>query len=221
VSSDVLSKLRERFPETSRSTERRLPPERQLAIDFGVTRAEIRKALAVMADEGRLERHVGRGTFLRFGDEAKPIDIDELTQRTGPREAMQARLILEPDLAGLAAINASAKQVANLWNLSRLMRIGKTWSEYELNDARFHRLVAEASGNSLLTAVHDVVNRVRRAVIWGWLDTRPSGPPSDYTSFAEHDAICAAIEQRDRLAAAEAMRRHLRTTNARLIGNMD
>ncbi len=199
----------------------RLPPERRVAIDLGLTRTEVRKAYGRLEAEGRITRHVGRGTFLRQEGESGRDDLDDVKLSTGPREAMQARVLIEPELAALAAINASVQQLAQLRALTVATRAVSTWAEYERCDARFHRLVAEAAGNRLLVAVHDVVNEVRRAVIWTWLDTRPDGPPADYSSFAEHEAILDAVARRDRAGAADAMRRHLRTTSAKLIGAED
>ena len=195
----------------------RLPPERKVAAELGISRTEVRKALAVMESAGRIERHVGRGTFLRKIDDAAD-GLRDIKKRTGPREAMEARLLIEPELAGLAAINATADQISDLRDLARDMRDVPDWSAYERLDAQFHRAIAECSGNRLLLAVHEIVNEVRRAVVWNWLDTRPAGPPAGYSSFAEHEAIVAAIERRDRSGAADAMRRHLRTTTDKLIG---
>lgn len=196
----------------------RLPPERQLAAEFGVSRTEIRKALAKMEAEGRLSRQVGRGTFVQSLQPQTLPDLDSLQRGTSPREAMEARLLIEPELASLAAINATVKHIEAMRALAALMRQAQSWEAYEQYDGQLHSLIADAAGNKLLAAVHDIVNGVRRTVEWKWLDTRPSGPPADYSSFAEHDNIIGAIEKRDRTGAMEAMRRHLRTTSDKLIG---
>jgi DNA-binding FadR family transcriptional regulator len=196
----------------------RLPPERHLANELGVSRNEIRKGLAFLEREGLLSRQVGRGTFVN-ATQPKPSDEDALKRGTSPREAMEARLLLEPELAGLAALNATFSQIEEMQETAALARQSKTWSAYEESDVRLHRVIAAAAGNRLLLAVHEIVNNVRRAVIWKRLDTRPLGPPQDYSSFAEHDAIVGAIEARDRNGAMEAMRGHLRTTSERLFGS--
>lgn len=196
----------------------RLPPERRVAAELGLTRTEVRKAYALLEAEGRIVRQVGRGTFLQPEGRERD-DLQDVKLRTGPREAMQARLLIEPELAALAAVNANVQQISQLRALTAETRTVATWAEYERLDARFHRLLAEAAGNTLLVAVHEVVNEVRRAVIWTWLDTRPAGPPPDYSSFDEHEAILHAVAHRDRAGAADAMRRHLRTTTRRLIGS--
>ena len=200
----------------------RLPPERELADRFGVNRGVVRKALAVLEAEGYIQRHVGRGTFLTGGpalaaDEThQRPDIAAIAERTSPPEAMQARLILEPELARLAALNATSAQIAALRQLSGRIRTVHSWSGYEALDWRFHDLIAEAGGNRLLVEMQRLLNGVRRAVVWGHLERRPVGPPPDYHSFAEHDAIVEAIASRDRRGAAEAMRRHLDSTAAAL-----
>jgi DNA-binding FadR family transcriptional regulator len=131
---------------------------------------------------------------------------------------MEARFVLEPQLASLAAINATFKQIERMRVLARQMREAETWKIYEMLDGQLHRLIAESTGNELLSAIHRTVDDVRRAVVWRWLDTQPLRPPSDYSSFVEHDAIINAIEQRDRALAMDAMRHHLKTTMDKLIG---
>lgn len=197
----------------------RLPAERALCAMLGVSRAEIRKALLVLELEGQLQRTVGRGTFLLKPPEARrtvgaAVSIADLADRTGPHEAMMARLALEPELAGMAALNAAPRQIRELRGLSDAMRRAATWREYEALDAEFHNVIAEAAGNSLLHEVHRIVNGVRLVVVWRRLDTPEIGPPPDYHSFGEHDAIVAAIESRASAEARAAMLTHLRVTLA-------
>lgn len=206
-----------RFADAGEGT--RLPPERQLAAEFGVSRSEIRKALARLELDGRLSREVGRGTFIRVPVDGEVTNLDALREGTSPRNAMEARMVLEPELAKLAAVNATFKQIEAMRALAQQMREARTWKDYEVLDGRFHRLIAQATGNDLLAAMHRTLDDVRRAVVWKWLDTQPFGPPANYSSFVEHDAIIEAIEQRDRTGAMEAMRNHLRTTTNKLLGS--
>lgn len=214
----VLSRLRQGLAEGLVATDGRLPAERDLATRLGVNRGEIRKALAVLELEGSLRRHVGRGTFATRAAPRRGADLAEIADTTSPPEAMQARAILEPELARLAALQATAAQIAELRRLAGAMRGVADWATYEALDYRFHELIAEAAGNRLLMEVERLVNGVRRAVVWGHLALRPIGPSPDYHSFDEHDAIVAAIARRDRAGAAEAMRRHLDSTAGALTG---
>jgi DNA-binding FadR family transcriptional regulator len=196
----------------------RFPPERELAETLGVSRAELRKALDVLEQEGQLWRHVGKGTFLGSRPIDTVADITAMAKRTSPVEVMQARLTLEPEIARLAALHARPEQIEAMQRIIDKTRTIETWREYESWDNRFHRTIAEATQNALLLGLLDTLNAVRRAVTWGRL--RPSGrqkPASDHHSFAEHDIILTAIAERDQAAAAAAMRAHLVTVQTKLL----
>jgi DNA-binding FadR family transcriptional regulator len=199
----------------------RLPPERELASRLGMSRADLRKALAVLEAEGRVWRHVGKGTFLTELPDGTQRDVAALADRTSPPEAMEARFVVEPEIARLAAIKATSAQIADLRQLCGEMRQARNWSEYESLDWRFHNLLAQASGNMLLAELQYIVNGVRRSVVWGHLSKRPVGPSPDYHSFAEHDAIVDAIARRDRRAASDAMRAHLNSTASTLVSETE
>lgn len=193
-----------------------------MALRFGVGRSELRKSLAILETEGWLERQVGRGTFLKpqAGMALYP-NTQQIAARTSPPEAMQARMIVEPQIAGWAAVKATSSQLTAMRELNLRMRSAKTWREYEDLDWKFHDILAEATGNFLLVEIQRMVNGVRRAVVWGHLEKRPIGPETDYHSFAEHDAIIDAIAQRKRKEAAEAMRIHLQSTALSLKDDLD
>ncbi|HEV7259269.1 MAG TPA: FadR/GntR family transcriptional regulator [Bosea sp. (in: a-proteobacteria)] len=195
----------------------RLPPERELAELLGVKRTELRKGLAVLEREGQLWRHVGKGTFVG----PKPpqlVDISDLAQRSNPVQVMKARIGLEPELARLAAINATAAEIATLAELNAACRAATTWREYEAYDARFHHEIAEAAHNPILLALFDTLNAVRRAVTWGRPRPSQSSPPADHHSFEDHARIVDAIAHREPGGAADAVRRHLQNVEDRLIG---
>jgi len=196
----------------------RLPAERDLAERFCVTRAELRKALSVLEDEGQIARQVGRGTFIvdvEAGADAGDSS-EELAARTSPLAAMQARVLIEPGLCRLAALNATSAQIAEMRGLCAGMREATTWEAYAELDWRFHNLIAEATGNVLLTEVQALVNGVRRYVVWGSLVKRPEGPAGSYHSFDEHEAIVEAIAARDGEAAMRAMADHLGQTQTHI-----
>ncbi len=220
-SAAVLEQVEEWLESPELSDGGRLPPERDLAERFGVKRSQIRKVLAALEAQGRVWRHVGKGTFLTRAAELRAAagrsdGIAAIAHRTSPPEAMQARMILEPEIARRAALKATSAQIEEMQRLSADMRAAGSWGSYEDLDWRFHNLLAEASGNTLLVEMQRLVNGVRRQVVWGHLARRPVGPSPDYHSFDEHDAIVGAIASRDRRGAAEAMRRHLDSTAAAL-----
>ncbi|MGI9402427.1 MAG: FadR/GntR family transcriptional regulator [Rhizobiaceae bacterium] len=215
--SDTLSDVRAWLASEKTKVGERLPPERTLAERLGISRAELRKALMILESEGHVERRMGCGTFLTL-PASQPNkgetyqDIAALAERTGPHEAMMARLSLEPELALLAALHATPRQIAELRRLSQAMRDAQTWLAYEKLDSAFHDLIAQSSGNALLHEVHRIINDVRRIVVWRRLSPQDAKPAGDYHSFDEHDAIVDALEDRDKTRAQSLMRRHLRST---------
>ncbi|MEL6233372.1 MAG: FadR/GntR family transcriptional regulator [Pseudomonadota bacterium] len=213
---EILRNLRISIDRGAIGFDGRLPPEREIAEKFSVSRGTIRKAFSVLEAEGRIQRHVGRGTFVRRHAEPLKPSSERIAEYTSPPEAMEARLLVEPELARLAALRATTAQINDLKRLSAAMRSAKTWAQYQEFDYGFHDKVAEASGNGLLVEVERLINAVRRSVVWGHLSLAETGPPGDYRSFAEHDAIVSAITARDRPGAATAMRAHLESTVAAL-----
>jgi DNA-binding FadR family transcriptional regulator len=195
----------------------RLPPERELSRALGVSRAGLRQALAVLEAEGQIWRHVGKGTFIGTRPIATVSDIDAMVRHTNPAEVMRTRLLIEPEVARLAALNATPQQIAEMRLCMARSRAAATWRQYESWDNRLHRTIAEATQNALLVSLLDTLGAVRRAVAWGRLRVNKVKPEPDHHSFAEHEEIVAAIAQRDRDRAAEAMRRHLETVERKLL----
>jgi DNA-binding FadR family transcriptional regulator len=224
MSAKVLTRVKTWISLSGLTEGARLPAERDLCATLGTSRAELRKALLVLEVEGLLARQVGRGTFLAKPPEVKrsgsmASTIADLAERTGPNEAMIARIALEPELARMAALSATPRQLRDLRSLSDRMRHAQTWHDYEEQDAAFHDLVAEASGNSLLHELHKIMNGVRLVVVWRRLSTPMQGPTPDYRSFDEHDAIVTALENRAGPAAHRAMLSHLEGTLSKMRAN--
>lgn len=213
----ALTQLRAYLAQQNLPTNARLPPERELGEILGVSRGELRKALAALEHEGELWRHVGKGTFLGARPAEEISTVAVIAHQTNPREVMQARLAIEPEIAGEAALNATAEDIAEMWLCLKGSESAATWRHYENWDNRLHRTVAEAAHNSVLLALFDTLNAVRRAVVWGRLRVDYDRPPANHHSFAEHRALVEAIAERDLKATATAMRVHLLSVQTHLL----
>ena len=205
----ALVQLRAYLAQQDLPSSTRLPPERELAERLGVSRGDLRKALAVLEDEGHLWRHVGKGTFVGMKPQENAFSFGDVETRTNPSEVMRTRLLVEPMICREAALNATSSDVAAMRRATHNMRTSDTWRQYETFDNQLHRLIAQATQNNLLVALFDALNQVRRTVVWGRLRSNPTRPPENHHSFAEHDRIVAAIAERDLDGAAAAMRAHL------------
>lgn len=213
----IVTQLRAFLAQAELPEDGRLPPERDLAAALGVTRTELRKALGTLESEGQIWRHVGKGTFMGNRPTDTLSDIATLARRTNPAELMRARLIIEPEIARAAALTATPMHLTELRTCQARTREAATWRQYENWDTRLHRTIAEATQNTPLLGMFDMLNALRRAVTWGRLRSNPVKPSADHHSFAEHEAIIDAIENRDMNGAAAAMRAHLQSVERNLL----
>ena len=214
---DALSRLRAYLAAIELPDDSRLPAERELALTLNVTRSDLRKALAVLESENQVWRHVGKGTFIGSRPIDTHADVAAITRRTNPAEAMRTRLLLEPEVARMAALNATSAHIAEMKLCLQRCRSAQTWRQYEAWDNRLHRVIAESTQNALLLALLDTLNAVRRALVWGRLRVNKVKPAPDHHSFTEHEAIVAAIADRDLDRAAAAMRKHLESVERNLL----
>ncbi|MBO1075083.1 FadR/GntR family transcriptional regulator [Roseomonas marmotae] len=190
----------------------RLLPERQLTALLGVSRRALREALSELELHGRIWRGVGQGTFLgpKPAGMARP---EPRAQASTPLTIMEARLTLEPALAALAAMKATAEDVEAI---ARAVRRGAETRDQEswgLWDGAFHGAIAHACHNPLLLAAFEEVEASRAMTDWGRLRAAITTPPMRQASALEHQAISAAIAGRDAAAAQRAMRAHLQSVH--------
>lgn len=188
-----------------------LPTERAIGTTLGVTRHAVRKALDRLESEGRIWRHVGRGTFLGPRPKADPLDPRSVARHASPREIADARRLLEPQLAAAAAGRASPAQIADLEDTLRRCATARNMEAYEVADEAFHRAIAAASGNLILTSLFESINLARREIAWGAMRNSALKPERRDKFTAEHERVVRAIRERDAEAAWSAMRAHVET----------
>lgn len=219
VVSTPTERLRAFLAEQGLDLNARLPPERELCAEIGLSRNKLRSALAQLESEGQIWRHVGRGTF--FGP--KPLtnlsDIEHLNQNSRPTDVIEARLAIEPQLTKLAALHANSSNFNEMRRCMRMSKLAREWRVYESWDNQFHQAVANATHNTVLISLFDMLNIVRRSTVWGQLRSNKL-PPKDFPSFIEHDAIYDAIVKRDPERAATNMRLHLQSVQERVYARM-
>jgi len=218
--SSALKTLRSFLTDQEIALNGRLPPERQLCAELGLTRGRLRKAMAVLEAEGQVWRHVGRGTFFGPRPVMNLTDVEYLNEHSRPTEVMEARLAIEPQLAKLAAVHGTASHFSEMRRCIRLCKSAGEWRVYESWDNNFHQAIAKATCNKLLISLFDTLNIVRRSTVWGQLRSTRLPPPNHH-SFAEHDALYEAIAARDAEAASDLMRAHLRTVRTRTYAAME
>ncbi|MFI5112186.1 MAG: FadR/GntR family transcriptional regulator [Terriglobales bacterium] len=139
----------------------RLPPERQLAEMFGVSRSSIRDAIRTLEMSGLVEARQGLGTVVR--EPSADAMVNPLTQvlvqkRKLVSELLDVRKMIEPPLAARAAVHATADEVAEMGNILRRQEEKMRGGELAIEeDNDFHYAIALAADNSVVLKVLDVL----------------------------------------------------------------
>ena len=201
----------------------RLPPERDLALKLGLPRTALRRMLAALEKEGRLIRHVGRGTFIAgngVGSSAlrRPLAsvVDGL--RTYPAEVFEARLILEPRVAALAALRATRQEIDEMQKSIDRTMTAQTLIEFEKWDAIFHRIIVQCSRNSLLESVYESIHAVRSGKLWGKMKEQSLNPERMNAYIAKHVVILDTIKDRNSKEAELRMYEHIVDVRTNTLG---
>lgn len=193
----------------------KLPTERALVDQLGVGRSAVRGALAVLEREGSIVRHVGRGTFV--ADTLAGSAGDDAPQ-TSPAEIMQTRLLLEPEIAALAASRATQADVDHLHHCLSRSEQATDYADFEGWDSALHRGIATAAHNMLLLRLFDTMNAARDLPVWGSIKRRTSTPARREGYQRSHRAIVEALTERDPDLARDQMRAHLLEVRTNLLG---
>jgi GntR family transcriptional repressor for pyruvate dehydrogenase complex len=187
----------------------RLPPERDLAIRLGLSRPTVRSGLKALAAMGVVLSRRGAGTFIADGPPdlgREPLGLLAALHRFTPEEMLEARLVLEVGVAGLAAEHASPEHLATLAEeVSEMFAALEDPHAFLVHDVRFHRDLAAGCGNRVLAALVEMVAaqffEQRRRTVTRARDLRGSAET--------HRRIFRAVRSRDAGAAREAMAEHL------------
>lgn len=200
---------------------RRLPSERDLAEQLQVSRASIREALIALEIEGYVEVRVGTGVFVAdkeglgmmpaAGPNATPAQNAE---DIGPFDLLEARLLIEPECAGMAAQHATAAQLAAIRDAHEGMSLTDSPGRH---DREFHGAIAAACGNAALAAaVAHLWNLTQSSSVYRRMQDYFVDAKVWAVAHAEHQRILTAIVARDPIRARHAMHAHLLGILARL-----
>ncbi len=187
-----------------------LPAERELAQRFGVSRTAVREAVKTLREKGLVEAYSGRGTFVTNGtSQAIRQSLDlmiRINQQEGSANLAELRMVLEPEIAALAAPRIEEQLLSTMREAVAVMdRNLRDPDAYVEADLDFHLALAEAAGNPLILSLLDSIVGLLREQRSRIFDVSGGPERGQY----HHKRILAAIEQRDPEAAREAMRAHL------------
>src|ERR1044071_7630396 len=187
----------------------RLPPERELAKQLGISRPSLRAGLSSLISMGVLQSRQGAGTFLVDGPPAldsEPLRLLAELHGFSYDHMFETRSILEVGAAGLAAERATGDQLATMSEeIAEMFAALKDPQQFLVHDIAFHRAVAAASGNPTLATLVEMVSAIlyerRRDTI---------ERAHDFNEALElHRRVYRAIRSRNAEEAREAMREHI------------
>lgn len=185
----------------------RLPAERKLADEFGVSRPTVREAIIALELAGYVEVRTGSGVYViehaRQSATGSEMDV-------GPFELTEARILFEGEAAALAATLITDEELSALEAALAEMQIAnKQQPTSEPQDRRFHMLIAEATRNSAIVSVIDELWELKINSPLNERVFRKVRGKGYRPRVGEHQAIIDALRRRDPQAARAAMREHL------------
>ncbi|SFE29198.1 GntR family transcriptional regulator, transcriptional repressor for pyruvate dehydrogenase complex [Actinopolyspora alba] len=192
-----------------------LPSESELATRLGVSRLTVREAIRSLQARGMVEIRKGRRPRVTAPSGDQIGDFFNTLLRWNPGSAfelLEVRHGLETQTSTLAANNAGSSDVSAMELAIRAMDQAEDATEYHEADLRFHELLARASGNRMLALlIEALAGSLHDSMIASYRGHRKLGG-SHADAAEQHREVLDRVRRRDPGGAAEAMRRHLRTT---------
>lgn len=193
----------------------RLPAERDLARQLGVSRPSVREALIAMEVEGWVEVRTGSGVYV-LDRSARPKGLQTVSTEWGPLELIRARRVVEGEIASMVAALAKRKDLDAMRKAIDAMKSDAQRGVLPIEgDRAFHTAIVEACGNAVLIETVQGFWDSRRGPLFerlvGYFETMKSWQ----SAINEHEAIFAAIRARDSAAARATMHAHMDKSHSR------
>ena len=185
----------------------RLPAERELARELGVSRTSVREAIISLEIAGKGEVRVGNGIFVRPHAAGLPREDDD---GPGPFELLAARRMIEGEIAAAAAKLAKRPDLKALRaTLDEMRDADDDFARRDTADREFHLRIAEITRNGALAQVVAALWEQRRGELWTRIEKHFHTPELRARTIEDHAAIVDALAAGDPDAARAAMQRHL------------
>jgi DNA-binding FadR family transcriptional regulator len=188
----------------------RLPPERDLAKALGVSRPVVREAMIALELAGLVEVRTGSGTYVT--PQGKPSSRLVAVGDAGPSpfDVLSARIMIEGEIAFLAATMANATDLADIEGICEAMAQDVERGHLPPDsDRQFHKRIAEATHNTVLPPLVEDLWEKQFAPVFSALSERTRLPENYAATIAAHRAIAGALQRRDPEGARKAMHDHL------------
>ena len=218
---DIVEKIKEMIRRGELRAGERIPAERVLAETFKVSRNCVRQAIQALSERKILDSRRGDGTYVCAPDDSVLVDSFTLAiqaQKELLRDILEFRLLMEPQIAFLAARNITDEELDRLKIIvcDQERRILAGTEDSEL-DAAFHFQLALASKNrvvkQVMNTVNGILNESRAKYLWSEARRK--------ASVVGHLKVIDALENRDPDGAFEAMKEHLWSIEQIILGGSE
>jgi DNA-binding FadR family transcriptional regulator len=200
----------------------RIPTERELSDQFGISRSTVRRVLGGLKDKRLITQTVGSGTYVSEQVNEALSEIaatSPMALATSPAELMSARLVLEPAIVDMVAAHATPADFARMDECCDRAEAAPSLEEFEHWDGLLHETIALAAHNAFVASVFRLMNQVRSQSEWGVLKRRSATPARRAAYQKEHRALVEALKQRDAERARELCVAHLLHVRRNLLGS--
>ena len=219
LAEQVYHALRLRISSGDYGQDEKLPGEKDLSAQFGVSRPVLRAALERLREEGLVYSRQGAGNFV-LQARTNPVAFAKVETIADIQRCYEFRLTIEVDAAGLSASRRNGEILEEMRKSLRMLSVA-TGSHVHREDADFSFHVAVASGSNNSYYV-ETLRALREHIYVGMKlhgeSLMSDGPPALEAVLEEHQAIYAAIERADMAAARSAMENHILHSRDRLFG---
>lgn len=198
----------------------RLPSERDLAVQLGVSRPSLREALIALEVQGYIEVRMGSGIYI--SESPSPSrDSPDISGEEGPLEVIQARTVLEGEVAAIAAKAGRKSQYDAIEEAIDLMEADARAGKKPVDaDRLFHVRIAEATGNSVLVGVVKRLFDFRMGPLFDQLDSHFETNSVWQDAIREHREILKALRSKKPELARSAMQHHMGIAYKRLTSSL-
>jgi DNA-binding FadR family transcriptional regulator len=197
----------------------RLPAERDLSVQLGVSRPSLREALIALEVEGYVEVRMGSGIYVC--EPSAAVEGFDLSSEEGPLELIRARALLEGEVAATAAKTGRKRHFDAIEEAIEQMELeAKAGIKPVDADRLFHVRVAEATGNSVLVGVVKRLFDSRLGPLFDQLHSHFETPDVWAQAIAEHRAVLQALRAKDPIKARAAMQGHMEIAFKRLSSSL-
>jgi DNA-binding FadR family transcriptional regulator len=221
---DAVAQLRETILGNLRSrlwrAGHRLPTERALSEQFGLSRSTVRRVLLDFKRKRLITQTVGSGTYVaeQVHEALSEMAPVAPVQTVSPAELMSARLVLEPALIEMVIGNATANDFIRMDECNAHAEAATTLEDFEHWDAALHEAIAAAAHNGFIASVFRLMNEVRSQSEWGVLKRRSATPERRLEYQQEHRELVAALKERDAVHARALCIAHLVRVRTNMLG---